>query len=553
MTNLYSHVEYPEAMQANIDPESYQTVIELFEAKVKEFANKPAFSCMGRVITYAELDQLSSQFAAYLQNETELEAGDRIALQIPNILQFPIAAWGALKAGMIVVNTNPLYTERELEHQLNDSGAKAMVVYAGMAATALKVKPKTPVEHVIVTEIADMHPTLKRVLINTIVKRVKKMVPHYDVSQTVSFRDALAIGTESSYQPVQTGHNDPIILQYTGGTTGVAKGAMLTNRNLIANMLQCYEFFKLALSEGEETLVAPLPLYHIYAFTAHCMVLMYTGNNSLLIPNPRDIPGFVKTLKGEKFTGFCGLNTLFVALCNNEDFRQLDFSSLKMTISGGMALTQSAADQWQQVTGCSINEGYGMTESSPVVSFNPPGFAKLGTIGIPAPSTEVSVVNDDGERLPVGEPGELCVRGPQVMKGYWNRPGDTAKTIDNEGWLKTGDIVELQEDGFMKIVDRKKDMIVVSGFNVYPNEIEDVLTRHPQVVECAAVGVPDEKTGEAVKVFVVTNGPVTDKQLIDFCRKDLTAYKVPRIFEHREELPKTNVGKVLRRELRQAS
>jgi long-chain acyl-CoA synthetase len=377
------------------------------------------------------------------------------------------------------------------------------------------------------------------------------MVPDFDPSGTESFRAALRKGQQFSYRPVRSGHDDPIVLQYTGGTTGVAKGAMLTNRNLIANMLQCYEFFKLALKDGQESLITPLPLYHIYAFTVHCMVLMYTGNQSVLIPNPRDIPGFVKELSKHKFTGFVGLNTLFVALCNNEDFKKLDFSALKLTISGGMALTHKAADTWKDVTGCAINEGYGMTESSPVISFNPPGAAQLGTIGVLAPSTEAYIADDDGVSQPVGESGELWVRGPQVMKGYWNRPGDTAKTITEDGWLKTGDVAVLQEDGYLKIVDRKKDMIVVSGFNVYPNEIEDIVTGHPKVVECAAIGVPSEKTGEAVKVFVVSNGDVTDEELVAYCREHLTAYKVPRIFERRDELPKTNVGKVLRRELRE--
>jgi len=552
MSEAYLHQSYPENMQASINPDTYETVVDLFDEKIKQYASKPAFSCMGKTITYKDLDRLSANFAAYLQNETDLKPGDRIALQIPNVLQFPVAAWGAIRAGLVVVNTNPLYTERELEHQMNDSGAKVMVVYAGMAATALKVQPRTPVEKIIVTEIADMHPPLKRVLINTVVKRVKKMVPDFDSSKTISFRSALRKGEAFSYRPVRSGHNDPIVLQYTGGTTGVAKGAMLTNRNLIGNMLQCYEFFKLALKNGEESLVTPLPLYHIYAFTVHCMVLMHTGNHSILIPNPRDIPGFVKELGNHKFTGFVGLNTLFVALCNNEEFKKLDFSSLKLTISGGMALTHAAADTWKKITDCQINEGYGMTESSPVISFNPPGYAQLGSIGIPAPSTEVKIMGEEGQFMPVGESGELCVRGPQVMKGYWNRPGDTAKTVDEDGWLMTGDIAVLQADGYLKIVDRKKDMIVVSGFNVYPNEIEDVLAGHPAIIECAAVGVPSEKSGEAVKVFIVTKEPVTDEDLIAYCRKELTAYKVPRIFEHRDELPKTNVGKVLRRELRDA-
>ncbi|MEJ2045225.1 MAG: AMP-binding protein [Reinekea sp.] len=543
-------IKYPQGMQGTINPDEITTVVDLFTQKAKQFADKPAFTCMGKTLTYGDLDRLSADFAAYLQNETKLKPGDRIALQMPNILQFPIAAWGALRAGLTIVNTNPLYTDRELEHQMNDSGAKAMVVYAGMAAQALKVQPKTPVEQIIVTEIADIHPPLKRVLVNTIVKKVKKMVPEYHTGKVTSFRAALNRGAHFTVRPVASEHDAPIVLQYTGGTTGVAKGAMLTNRNLIANMLQCYQFFQLCLSDGSETMITPLPLYHIYAFTMHCMVLMYTGNHSVLIPNPRDIPGFVKELQKHKFTGFVGLNTLFVALNNNEDFRKLDFSTLKLTISGGMALTHDAAEKWHENTGCVINEGYGMTEASPVITFNPPGHAQLGTIGLPAPSTDVQVRSDDGQVLPVGEPGELCVRGPQVMKGYWNRPGDTAKTIDEDGWLLTGDVVVMQEDGYIKIVDRKKDMIVVSGFNVYPNEIEDILVSHPAVIECAAIGVPSEKTGEAVKVFVVLKDEVADDDLIAFCREHLTAYKVPRLFERRDELPKTNVGKVLRRELR---
>ncbi|GGX75599.1 AMP-binding protein [Saccharospirillum salsuginis] len=552
MTDAYKHTQYPAGMKATIDPESYDTVLDLFDEKTRQFADKPAYTCMGHTLTYGDLDRLSANFAAYLQNNTDLQPGDRIAVQLPNILQYPIAVFGALRAGLTVVNTNPLYTERELEHQMNDSGAKALVVYAGMAAQAIKVQPKTPVKHILVTEIADMHPTLKRVLINTVVKRVKKMVPAYDASRVGSFRQALSQGSRHQYKRTPAGHDETIILQYTGGTTGVAKGAMLTNRNLVANMLQCYEFFGLALKDGQETVIAPLPLYHIYAFTVHCMTLMLTGNHNILIPNPRDIPGFVKELNAHRFTGFVGLNTLFVGLMNNEDFKNVDFSQLKLTISGGMALTLAAAKRWEETTGCKISEGYGMTESSPVISFNPNGYQQLGTIGIPAPSTEVRICDDDGNLQGFNEPGELQVRGPQVMKGYWNRPDDTAKTIDKDGFLKTGDIAVLQEDGYLKIVDRKKDMIVVSGFNVYPNEIEDVLTQHPKVLECAAIGVPSEKTGEAVKVFVVAKEPVEEKELVDFCRENLTPYKVPKQFEFRDELPKTNVGKVLRRELRES-
>ena len=552
MTDAYKHTQYPAGMRATIDPESYDTVLDLFDEKTRQHADKPAYTCMGHTLTYGDLDRLSANFAAYLQNHTDLQPGDRIAVQLPNILQYPIAVFGALRAGLTVVNTNPLYTERELEHQMNDSGAKALVVYAGMAAQAIKVQPKTPVKHILVTEIADMHPTLKRVLINTVVKRVKKMVPAFDASRVGSFRQALSQGSRHQYKRNPAGHDETIILQYTGGTTGVAKGAMLTNRNLIANMLQCYEFFGLALKDGQETVITPLPLYHIYAFTVHCMTLMLTGNHNVLIPNPRDIPGFVKELNNHRFTGFVGLNTLFVGLMNNEDFKNVDFSQLKLTISGGMALTHAAAKRWEETTGCKISEGYGMTESSPVISFNPNGHQQLGTIGIPAPSTEVRICDDDGNLQGFNEPGELQVRGPQVMKGYWNRPDDTAKTIDKDGFLKTGDIAVLQEDGYLKIVDRKKDMIVVSGFNVYPNEIEDVLTQHPKVLECAAIGVPSEKTGEAVKVFVVAKEPVEEQELVDFCRENMTGYKVPKQFEFRDELPKTNVGKVLRRELRES-
>ncbi|MCG6954519.1 MAG: AMP-binding protein [Gemmatimonadetes bacterium] len=537
-------------MHAAIDADAVETVVDLFDAKASEIAGNPALTCRGRTLTYQELDRLSSAFAGYLQNETDLQPGDRIALQLPNILQFPVAVWGALKAGLVIVNTNPLYTERELEHQLNDSGARAMVVYAGLAARALKVRPRTRVEHLVVTEVADLHPPLKRTLINTVVKRVKGRVPRYRVDALVPLREALRLGERSMHRPVRSRHGDPVVLQYTGGTTGVAKGAMLTNRNLIANTLQSQEFFKLAFGTGAATMVAPLPLYHIFAFTVHCLVMMYTGSHNVLIPDPRDVAAFRKELAHHKFTGFVGLNTLFAGLCRDERFQRLDFRHLELTISGGMALTRAVADAWRQVTGCEISEGYGMTEASPVIAFNPPGAVQLGSIGIPAPSTDVRIVDDDGIPQPVGKPGELWVRGPQVMRGYWNRPEDTAQTLTGDGWLKTGDVAELCEDGYMRIVDRKKDMIVVSGFNVYPSEIEDVLTSHPAVVECAAIGVPSEKTGEAIKVFIVTDRDVADDELITYCRESLTGYKVPRLFERRSELPKSNVGKVLRRELR---
>ena len=467
------------------------------------------------------------------------------------MLQYPVVVFGAMRAGMIVVNTNPLYTEREMEHQFNDSGAKALVVLANMGDKAMKVVPKTGIKHVIVTQVGDMHCPFKRLLINGVLKYVKKEVPAFSIAGSVPLRSALSKGAGKQYTPVPATADDIAVLQYTGGTTGVAKGAMLTHGNLMANMMQSDGVFTQILNEAEETVICPLPLYHIYAFTVHCMVLLQTGNHNILIPNPRDIPGFIKTLEKTEFTGFVGLNTLFVALCGQESFRALDFSNLKLTVSGGMALTKAAFDEWKQVTGCEVAEGYGMTETSPVVSFNPPGAIIQGTIGMPVPNTVCKVIDEEGNDLPVGEPGELCVKGPQVMKGYWQRPEATAETMTADGWLKTGDMAVIREDGYMQIVDRKKDMIIVSGFNVYPNEVEDIIVGHPDVIEAAAIGIPDPKSSEAVKVFVVSKNPaLTEKDVIAYARENLTAYKVPKTIEFREELPKTNVGKILRRELR---
>lgn len=553
MNEEFFQERYPEGYPRTIDPDKHNSLVEIFDGFVKRFASNPAFTCLGQTLTYAELDKQTAAFAAYLQNETSLQAGDRIAVQLPNVLQYPIVVFGAMRAGMVVVNTNPLYTEREMEHQFNDSGAKALVVLANMAAKAEKVLPNTGIKHVIVTQVGDMHGAVKRTLINTVLKHVKKEVPAYHIAGAVNLRDALKQGAGKSFSPVKVDRNDVAVLQYTGGTTGVAKGAMLTHRNLMANMMQCHGLFNMVLEEGKESVVAPLPLYHIYAFTVHCMVMLETGNHSILIPNPRDIPGFIKVLQSTPFSGFVGLNTLFVALCNQEAFRNIDFSKLKLTISGGMALTKDAADQWKAVTGCEIAEGFGMTETSPVVSFNPPGYIKLGTIGMPVAGTACKVIDDAGNELPLGEPGELCVKGPQVMKGYWQRPEATAETIDADGWLKTGDMAVITDDGYMKIVDRKKDMIIVSGFNVYPNEVEDVIVSHPDVMEAAAIGIPDPKSSEAVKVFVVSkNENLTAAEITAWCRERLTAYKIPRQIEFRDELPKTNVGKILRRELRDA-
>lgn len=553
--NFFSD-KYPEGLPATVDVDKYKNVVDVFNHSVKKYADRPAFTALGKTLSYADVDRLSADFAAYLQNNTGLEKGDRIAVQLPNLLQYPVVVFGAMRAGLIVVNTNPLYTEREMEHQFNDSGAKALVVLAQMAGKASRVVPKTQIETVIVTQAGDLCSPLKRTLVNFVIKNVRKEVEPYTLPGHIKLLDALKVGAKTSYTPVEVAPEDISVLQYTGGTTGVAKGAMLTNRNIVANMCQAHPLFMMGLNksgkdEGSKVVIAPLPLYHIYAFTVNCMVLMETGNHNVLIPNPRDLPGFIKELKKWDFNAFLGLNTLFVGLCNNEDFRNLDFSNLQLTISGGMALTKAAADRWAEITGCEVSEGYGMTETSPIASFNPPGHTQLGTIGMPVSNTLCKVIDEEGNELPIGEAGELCVKGPQVMKGYWQRPEATAETIMEGGWLKTGDMAVILENGYMKIVDRKKDMIIVSGFNVYPNEIEDVVSSHPDIIECAAVGVPDDVSGEKVKVFVVsTNSALTAKDVTDFCRERLTAYKVPKLVEFRDELPKTNVGKILRRELR---
>jgi long-chain acyl-CoA synthetase len=544
--------KYPAGVSPEIDPDQYPNVLAVLKDSCQRFANKPAFTNLGKTLTYGDLYTLSGHFAAYLQKHSGLQPGDRIAIQMPNVLQYPIAVFGAMRAGYVVVNTNPLYTPREMEHQFNDSGAKALVCLANMAHMAEEVVPKTGVKHVIVTELGDMLPPLKRVLINAAVKYLKKMVPSYNIPGMVRFNDAMAKGRSLSLAEANPASGDIAVLQYTGGTTGVAKGAMLTHRNLVANMLQAKALMGSNMIDGEEVVICPLPLYHIYAFTFHCMAMMVSGNHNVLITNPRDIPSFVKELSKFQFTGFVGLNTLFVALCNDAAFRALDFSKFKVTLSGGMALQLATAERWKQVTGCDICEGFGMTETSPVATVNPISNIQLGTIGIPVPSTLCKVIDEDGNELPLGERGELCVKGPQVMKGYWQRQEATDEILDAEGWLKTGDIAIIQEDGYLRIVDRKKDMILVSGFNVYPNELEDVMATLPGVVQCAAIGVPDEKSGEAIKVFLVksADSTLTEKDVIAHMRSSLTAYKVPKHVEFRDALPTTNVGKILRRELR---
>jgi long-chain acyl-CoA synthetase len=552
MTENFWKDKYPVGVAAEINPDQYPNILAVLKESCQRFADKPAFSNLGKTLTYGEIYKLSGDFAAYLQKHTDLKPGDRIAVQLPNVLQYPVVVFGAMRAGLVVVNTNPLYTARELEHQFNDSGAKALICLANMAHLAEQVVPKTGVKTVIITEVGDMLPTFKRLLVNAVIKHVKKMVPAYNLPKAVKFNDALAKGRGQSFTEANPSNDDIAVLQYTGGTTGVAKGAMLTHRNLVANMLQVKELMGANLNEGCEVLIAPLPLYHIYAFTFHCMAMMLIGGHNILLTNPRDLPAVVKDLAKYRFTGFVGLNTLFVALCNNEDFRKLDFSSLKLTVSGGMALQLATAERWKEVTGCAICEGFGMTETSPVATVNPFSAIQLGTIGIPVPSTLCKIVNDDGQELAIGEIGELCVKGPQVMKGYWQRQEATDEILDAEGWLKTGDIGLIQEDGYLRIVDRKKDMILVSGFNVYPNELEDVLATLPGVLQCAAIGIPDEKSGEAIKVFVVVKPgeSVTKEQVMEHMRANLTGYKVPKAVEFRDMLPTTNVGKILRRELR---
>ncbi|WJN48954.1 long-chain-fatty-acid--CoA ligase FadD2 [Pseudomonas asiatica] len=549
----------PAGVPSTIDINAYTSVVEVFERSCKRFADRPAFSNLGVTLTYAELERHSAAFAAWLQQHTDLKPGDRIAVQMPNVLQYPIAVFGALRAGLIVVNTNPLYTEREMRHQFKDSGARALVYLNMFGKRVQEVLPDTGIEYLIEARMGDMLPTAKGWLVNTVVDKVKKMVPAYQLPQAVSFKHVLRQGRELSHKPVPLSLEDTAVLQYTGGTTGLAKGAMLTHGNLVTNMLQVLACFsqhgpdgQKLIKDGQEVMIAPLPLYHIYAFTANCMCMMVTGNHNVLITNPRDISGFIKELGKWRFSALLGLNTLFVALMDHPGFRQLDFSALKVTNSGGTALVKATAERWEALTGCRIVEGYGLTETSPVASTNPYGqLARLGTVGIPVAGTAFKVIDDDGNELPLGERGELCIKGPQVMKGYWQQPEATAQALDAEGWFKTGDIAVIDPDGFTRIVDRKKDMIIVSGFNVYPNEIEDVVMGHPKVANCAAIGVPDERSGEAVKLFVVPReGGLSVDELKAYCKANFTGYKVPKHIVLRESLPMTPVGKILRRELR---
>ena len=542
---------YPSTVPAEIDVNEFRSIGDLFLKSAKQYASRDAYVNMGKAITYAELEKLSANFGAYCQSVLKLPRGARIALMMPNLLQYPICLYGALRAGYTIVNCNPLYTERELEHQLKDSGAEAIVIVENFASVLEKVVARTPVKHVIVTQLGDMLDFPKRMIVNLVVKHVKKMVPAWSINNAVELRDALIEGGRHPLQPVEVTHEDIAFLQYTGGTTGVSKGAMLTHRNIIANLQQSHAWIRPFLRD-HELIVTALPLYHIFALTANCLTFLKIGATNLLITNPRDIPGFVKEISKYRFTTITGVNTLFNAMVNNPEFAQIDLSQLRLTLGGGMAVQRAVAERWKEITGVTLLEAYGLTETSPAATINPVDLeAYNGSIGLPISSTEVSIRDDDGKELGIGEAGELCIRGPQVMKGYWNRPEETAKVMTPDGFLRTGDVAAIDANGFVKIVDRKKDMILVSGFNVYPNEIEDVLALHPGVLESAAVGVPDPKTGEAVKIYVVKKDPtLTEDSLIEHCRANLTAYKVPRHIAFRNELPKTNVGKILRRQLR---
>ena len=544
---------YEKGVKTEIDETLYQSIPDVFRQSVEKFANQPAFQNMGKTLTYAEVGKLAEDFASYLQNVLKLPRGERVAIMLPNLLQYPIALFGILQAGLVAVNTNPLYTPRELEHQLKDSGATTIIVLENFANTLELVLPRTQIKHVIVASVGEMFGFFKGTLMNFVLRKIKKMVPEYRISGAIPFQTTLKEGAAHTFRPVTLTREDTALLQYTGGTTGVAKGAILSHGNICANMLQAKEWIKNQLREGKETVIAALPLYHIFALTVNLMIFTNAGSKIILITNPRDMKGFIGELKKERISVFIGVNTLFNGMVNQPDFATVDFSNLRLTLGGGMATQKAVAEKWKKITGTPIVEAYGLTEASPGVCCNPLNIeAYSGGIGLPVPSTEVELRDADGKEVGVGQPGELWVRGPQVMKGYWNRPEETAKTIDARGFLETGDIAVMDEKGWLKLVDRKKDLIVVSGFNVYPNEIEEVVSHNDKVMEVACIGVPNEKTGEALKVFVVKKDPsLTKEELIEFCRTELTAYKVPKDIEFRDELPKSNVGKILRRELRE--
>ena len=543
---------YEAGIEAEIDANRFQSIVDVFQQSVDKFGSKSAFQNMDTTLSYAETGKLVTDFAAYLQNVLKLPRGERVAIMMPNVLQYPIALFGALKAGLVVVNTNPLYTPRELEHQLNDSGATTIIVLENFANTLELVLPRTQLKNVIIASMGDMFGLLKGTLMNFVVRKVKKMVPPYRIDGAIAFRQALKAGAAQTFKPVVLSLSDTAFLQYTGGTTGVAKGAVLSHGNICANMQQAAEWIKNLLKPGEETVIAALPLYHIFALTVNLMIFTQAGSRILLITNPRDMNGFIGDLKKNRISVFIGVNTLFNGMVNQPAFAEVDFSQLKLTLGGGMATQRAVAEKWKEVTGTPIVEAYGLTEASPGVCCNPLNIpAYTGSIGLPVPSTEIELRDADGKEVAAGQPGEMWIRGPQVMQGYWQRDDETAKVLDERGFLATGDIAVMDEKGWFKLVDRKKDLIVVSGFNVYPNEIEDVVAAHPKVMETACIGVSSEKTGEALKLFVVAKDEsLTAEELVDYCRSQLTGYKVPRDIEFRKELPKSNVGKILRRELR---
>ena len=543
--------QYPPGVPAEIDVGEYQSVRDVFEESCRKYAKRPAFTCMGRAITFAELDALSTTFGGWLQG-IGCARGTRIALMMPNILQYPICVFGALRAGCTVVNVNPLYTARELEHQLVDSGAEVIVVVENFARTLSQAIARTPIRHVIVTSIGELL-AVKGRIVDLVLRRVKRMVPPWTLPGAIRFTDAMKAGRKRALSRIPIGHDDIAFLQYTGGTTGVAKGAILLHRNIVANLLQARAWLRPFLDERRrEVILTPLPLYHIFSLTANCLVFMSIGGENVLITNPRDIRGMVRTMQGCRFTAMTGVNTLFNALLNNARFRRLDFSAFRLTLGGGMAVQEAVAKRWKEVTGVPLIEAYGLTETSPAATMNPLHLPQFnGSIGLPIPSTDVVVRDDAGNDERTGEPGEICIKGPQVMGGYWRRPDETAKAMTPDGYFMTGDIGTMDERGYIRIVDRKKDMILVSGFNVYPNEIEGIVAMHDGVLECAAVGIPDRKSGEAVKLFVVRKDDrLTGPALLSHCRRHLAGYKCPREIEFRSDLPKSNVGKILRRELR---
>lgn len=542
---------YPQGVPAEINPDKYQSLVEIFEQSCAQYANQPAFYNLGTAFTYQQLESYSRAFAAYLQHELKLKKGDRLAIMLPNTLQYPVVLFGAMRAGVIVVNVNPLYTAPELAHQLRDSGAETIVVLANFASTVQKAMSDTPLKNVIVTKIGDFFSLPKSSLMHFVLKYIKKKIPNWHIPNAINFKRTLSKGKNLAYQPVEINNRDIAFLQYTGGTTGVSKGAMLTHRNLISNILQAQLWFK-SCEPGKEIMLTALPLYHIFSLTANCLFVTMIGGLNVLITNPRDVPHMISEMERFKLTVITGVNTLFNALLKNSQIHQVDFRHLKLTLGGGMAVQKIVADKWKEVTGTTLIEAYGLTETSPCVAINPINLKEYnGSIGLPVPSTEMAILDEEGKELAMGEIGEIAIKGPQVMLGYWNHPQETQKVFTKDGWLLTGDIGKMDEHGFFRILERKKDMILVSGFNVYPNEIEDVLVRIPGVVEAAVIGIPDTNSGEAVKAFIVKDDPhLTEQDIVRYSHKSLTGYKIPKFVEFCNELPKSNVGKILRRALR---